>query len=71
MEAIPGIGGRVRQPDLNFAPQFGLAWDPGKAGRTVVRAGIGMYYDNNVFRNLLGDRVQPRLANGAVQCAGE
>ena len=61
---IPGIGDRVRQPDLNFAPQFGLAWDPGKHGRSVVRAGIGMYYDNNVFRNVLQDRVS-RLANGA------
>ena len=58
-----GLGGRVRQPNLNFAPQFGLAWDPGKNGQTVIRAGIGMYYDNNVFRNLLGDRVA-RLANG-------
>lgn len=57
------LGGRVRQPDLNFAPQFGLAWDPGKAGRTVIRAGIGMYYDDNVFRNLLVDRVA-RLPNG-------
>lgn len=57
------LGGRVRQPDMNFAPQFGLAWDPGKAGRTVVRAGIGIYYDNNVFRNLLVDRVA-RLQNG-------
>jgi Carboxypeptidase regulatory-like domain len=60
---IPALGGRVRQPNLNFAPQFGLAWDPGKAGRTVIRAGIGMYYDNNVFRNLLVDRVA-RLPNG-------
>ena len=59
------LGGRVRQPDINFAPQFGLAWDPGKAGRTVIRAGIGMYYDNNVFRNLLGDRAA-RLASGQL-----
>ena len=44
-----GLGGRVRQPNLNFAPQFGLAWDPGKHGQTVIRAGIGMYYDDNVF----------------------
>jgi hypothetical protein len=58
-----GLGGRVRQPNLNFAPQFGLAWDPGKHGQTVVRAGIGMYYDDNVFRNLLADRVA-RLPNG-------
>ena len=54
----------MRQPDINFAPQFGLAWDPGKSGRTVVRAGIGIYYDNNVFSNVLQDRVS-RLANGA------
>ena len=53
----------MRQPNLNFAPQLGLAWDPGKSGRTVIRAGIGMYYDNNVFSNLLADRVA-RLANG-------
>ena len=59
----PGLGGRVRQPNLNFAPQFGLTWDPGKSGRTAIRAGIGMYYDNNVFRNLLADRVT-RLAAG-------
>jgi hypothetical protein len=58
-----GLGGRVRQPNLNFAPQFGLAWDPGKHGQTVIRAGIGMYYDDNVFRNLLGDRAA-RLAHG-------
>jgi hypothetical protein len=58
-----GLGARVRQPDMNFAPQFGLAWDPGKVGRTVVRAGIGMYYDNNVFRNLVADRAA-RLATG-------
>ncbi|MGA8309712.1 MAG: hypothetical protein WB755_06760, partial [Terriglobales bacterium] len=61
---VPRSGDRVRQPNLNFAPQFGLAWDPSKSGRTVVRAGIGMYYDNNVFRNLVSDRVS-RLANGA------
>ena len=58
-----GLGGRLRQPNLNFAPQFGLAWDPGKHGQTVIRAGIGMYYDDNVFRNLLGDRAA-RLAHG-------
>ena len=57
------LGGRIRQPDLNFAPQFGLAWDPGKHGQTVIRAGIGMYYDDNVFRNLVADRAA-RLANG-------
>jgi hypothetical protein len=60
---IPGLGNRARQPNLNFAPQFGVVWDPGKSGRTVFRAGIGMYYDNSLFRNVLQDRVA-RLATG-------
>jgi hypothetical protein len=60
----PSLGNRVRQPNLNFAPQAGLAWDPGKSGRTVFRAGIGLYYDNSEFHNALLDRVS-RLATGA------
>jgi hypothetical protein len=59
----PGLGNRVRQPNLNFAPQFGVGWDPGKSGRTVFRAGIGIYYDNSLFSNVLQDRVA-RLATG-------
>jgi hypothetical protein len=58
-----GLGNRVRQPDLNFAPQLGVVWDPFKSGKAVLRAGIGMYYDNSLFSNLLQDRVA-RLATG-------
>ena len=54
---IPGLGNRVRQPNLNFAPQLGIAWDPSSNGKTVIRAGIGLYYDNTVFNNILFDRV--------------
>jgi hypothetical protein len=60
---IPGLGNRIQQPNTNFAPQLGIAWDPFKNGKTVVRAGIGIYYDNTVFNNILFDRVI-RLAKG-------
>lgn len=43
---IPGLGNPVRQPNLDFAPQLGIAWDPTGSGKTVVRSGIGLYYEN-------------------------
>jgi len=43
---IPGLGNRVRQPNLNFAPQLGLAWDPSGKGKTSIRGGIGLFYEN-------------------------
>ena len=52
----PGLGNRVRQPDKNFGGTIGLAWDPRKNGKTVIRAGAGIYYENGVFNNVLFDR---------------
>ncbi len=57
------IGGRVNQPDLNFSPQAGVAWDPGHNGRTVMRASAGLFYDNFLLQNAYQDRIN-RLSNG-------
>ena len=59
----PRLGSRVRQPNLNFAPQLGIAWNPG-AGKTTLRGGIGLFYDNAVFKNLFLDR-SLRLPQGS------
>jgi hypothetical protein len=51
-----GLGNPVRQPDKNFGGTIGVAWDPRKNGKTVIRAGAGIYYENGVFNNVLFDR---------------
>jgi len=60
---IIGLGKRVNQPNWNFAPQAGVAWDPGHNGKTVVRVGGGMFFDNFLLQNAYQDRIS-RLSNG-------
>ena len=41
---------------LNLAPRFGLAWSPGRGGKTVVRMSYGWHYDapqSNAYRDVL------------------
>ena len=59
----PGLGAPVRTPGLNFAPNFGFAWRPKSNTSTVVRGGIGLYYENSIYNNNLFDR-PGRLAQG-------
>lgn len=42
----PGLGNRVRNPNLDFAPQLGFAWDPTGKGKIAIRGGIGLFYEN-------------------------
>jgi len=65
----PGLGNRVNQPNLNFSPVLGIAWDPWKTGKTVIRAGAGIYFENSVFNNMVFDRpgrVQKGLFGGSA-----
>jgi hypothetical protein len=54
-QLTPGLGAAVHQPNKNFAPQLGIAWDPRGNGKTVIRAGIGLFYENSIWNNNLFD----------------
>jgi Carboxypeptidase regulatory-like domain len=58
-----GLQDRVNQPNKNFSPELGIAWDPWKTGKTVFRVGAGIYYDDAIFNNVLFDR-PGRLTQG-------
>jgi hypothetical protein len=53
---VPGLpeGSDYRTDGNNVAPRVGFAWDVDGSGKTVVRGGSGVYYDQ-VFLNIQGN----------------
>lgn len=63
----PGLGNRVRTPNDDFAPQVGLAWDIKGNGKTVIRAGGGLFFENSIWNNVLVDS-PGRIPGGIFSC---
>src|SRR5271165_1426776 len=51
----PGLGNQVRTPNTKFGPMAGFAWDVNGNGKTVIRGGGGLYYENSIWNNVLFD----------------
>jgi outer membrane receptor for ferrienterochelin and colicin len=58
-----GFGAVARFPKNAFSPQVGFAWDPFKDGKTSIRGGFYLSYENNIFNNTLFD-TNNRIAPG-------
>ncbi len=56
-EFSPALAGFINNDTNNFAPQLGFAWDLFGNGKTVIRAGAGIFYETNIINNFLFDRV--------------
>jgi len=51
-----GLGNRVAQPNRNVGPQLGFTYAPAASPKTVLKGGIGVFFESNVFNNVQFDR---------------
>lgn len=62
----PELGRNPRNDNFRLGPQVGFAWNVRGDGKTVIRGGGGIYYETNIFNNILFDRtvnLPPGLGN--------
>ncbi len=60
--SVPGVlvFDEPRATRKDFAPRVGIAWSPGSSGRTSIRAGFGLGYDQ-VYQNLGLNSLPPQF----------
>ena len=63
-------GDQIRNPNFNFAPQAGLAWNVGGGGTTVIHLGAGLIWADPLLNNLAHD-TPARLSEGSFSSTPE
>jgi hypothetical protein len=58
------LGYKTHQPYANFGPQLGFVFSPG-AHKLSLRAGIGIYYESDIFNNTGNSRTESIQSPGA------
>jgi Carboxypeptidase regulatory-like domain len=62
-QLVASSGAQPYRPDyLDFSPRLGLSWDPFGKGRTAIRAGAGVYFDDPIVSVIAAEASNPPFA---------